>query len=74
MEVTATLCSGENSAGEEGKEANANFMFGSFGDVSVNVSGKVSSSRENTRFLIGQPRSRFMFQHVSRDKRRDLTN
>ena len=49
MEVTAIETSTDNSAGEGSTSANANFKFGCFGDGSVNVSGKVSSSRENTR-------------------------
>lgn len=49
MEVTATETSTEKSSTEGGSSANANFKFGCFGGGSVNVSGKVSSSRENTR-------------------------
>ncbi len=49
MEVTATEKSTENSSKEASTNANANFRFGCFGSGSVNVSGKVSSSRENTR-------------------------
>lgn len=49
MEVTATETSTEKSAKEGSTNANANFKFGCFGSGSVNVSGKVSSSRENTR-------------------------
>lgn len=46
MEVTATESNTENN-----KEAspNSNFKYGCFGGGSVNVSGKVSSSQENTR-------------------------
>ena len=47
MEVTATESSAEKSASEG--STSANFKFGCFGGGSVNVSGKVSSSRENTR-------------------------
>ena len=49
MEVTATDTSTEKSSTEGSSSANANFKFGCFGGGSVNVSGKVSSSRENTR-------------------------
>ena len=49
MEVTATESSTEKSGTEGSSSANANFKFGCFGGGSVNVSGKVSSSRENTR-------------------------
>ena len=49
MEVTATETSTEKSSSEGSSSANANFKFGCFGGGSVNVSGKVSSSRENTR-------------------------
>ena len=49
MEVTATETSTEKSSTEGSSSANANFKFGCFGGGSVNVSGKVSSSRENTR-------------------------
>ena len=49
MEVTATESSTEKSSSEGSSSANANFKFGCFGGGSVNVSGKVSSSRENTR-------------------------
>ena len=49
MEVTATETSTEKSASEGSMDANAKFKFGCFGSGSVNVSGKVSSSRENTR-------------------------
>ena len=49
MEVTATETSTDKSASEGSTSANANFKFGCFGGGSVNVSGKVSSSRENTR-------------------------
>ena len=49
MEVTATESSTEKSSTEGSSSANANFKFGCFGGGSVNVSGKVSSSRENTR-------------------------
>ena len=48
MEVTATETSTEKSSTEGSSSANANFKFGCFGGGSVNVSGKVSSSRENT--------------------------
>ena len=48
-EVTTTETSEEKSASEGSTNANANFKFGCFGGGSVNVSGKVSSSRENTR-------------------------
>ena len=49
MEVTATEASTGKSASEANTNANANFKFGCFGGGSVNISGKVSSSRENTR-------------------------
>lgn len=49
MEVTATDTSTEKAAREGSTSANANFKFGCFGGGSVNVSGKVSSSRESTR-------------------------
>ena len=49
MEVTATETSTEKSSTEGSSSANANFKLGCFGGGSVNVSGKVSSSRENTR-------------------------
>ena len=49
MEVTATETSTDKSASEGSTSANANFKFDCFGGGSVNVSGKVSSSRENTR-------------------------
>lgn len=49
MEVTATESTTENNNKEASTNANANFKFGCFGGGSVNVSGKVSSSRENTR-------------------------
>ena len=49
MEVTATEISTKKSSSDDGTGANANFKFGCFGGGSVNVSGKVSSSRENTR-------------------------
>lgn len=49
MDVTATEASTDKSASEGSISANANFKFGCFGGSSVNVSGKVSSSRENTR-------------------------
>ena len=49
MEVTATETSTEKSSTEGSSSPNANFKFGCFGGGSVNVSGKVSSSRENTR-------------------------
>lgn len=49
MEVTATETSAEKSSKEGSMDANAKFKFGCFGSGSVNVSGKVSSSRENTR-------------------------
>ncbi|MBQ2912575.1 MAG: DUF2589 domain-containing protein [Bacteroidales bacterium] len=49
MEVTATESSAEKSASEGSTSANANFKSGCFGGGPVNVSGKVSSSRENTR-------------------------
>ena len=49
MEVTATETTTERSASEGSMDANAKFKFGCFGSGSVNVSGKVSSSRENTR-------------------------
>lgn len=49
MEVTATETSTEKSSTEGSSSANANFKFGCFGGGSVNLSGKVSSSRENTR-------------------------
>ena len=49
MEVTATETSTEKSSEEGSVDANAKFKFGCFGSGSVNISGKVSSSRENTR-------------------------
>lgn len=49
MEVTATETSTEKAAREGSTSANASFRFGCFGGGSVNVSGKVSSSRESTR-------------------------
>lgn len=49
MEVTATETSTEKSSEEGSMDANAKFKFGCFGSGSVNVRGKVSSSRENTR-------------------------
>ena len=49
MEVTATETSTQKSEEEAKMDANAKFKFGCFGSGSVNVSGKVSSSRENTR-------------------------
>ena len=49
MEVTATETSTEKSSEEGSMDANAQFKFGCFGSGSVNISGKVSSSRENTR-------------------------
>ena len=49
MEVTATETSTEKSSTEGSSSANEDFKFGCFGGGSVNVSGKVSSSRENTR-------------------------
>lgn len=49
MEVTATETTTERSVSEGSMDANAKFKFGCFGSGSVNVSGKVSSSRENTR-------------------------
>lgn len=49
MEVTATETSTEKAAREGSTSANASFKFGCFGGGSVNVSGKVSSSRESTR-------------------------
>ncbi len=49
MEVTATETSTEKSSKEGSIDANAKFKFGCFGSGSVNVSGKISSSRESTR-------------------------
>ena len=49
MEVTATEASTDKSASEGSTSANANFKSGCLGGGSVNVNGKVSSSRENTR-------------------------
>lgn len=49
MEVTATETSKETSSSDTTVDASANFKFGCFGSGSVNVNGKVSSSRENTR-------------------------
>ncbi len=49
MEVTATETSTDKNTSEGSTSANANFKFGCFGSGSVNISGKVSSSRENTR-------------------------
>ncbi len=51
MEVTATETSTEKSSKEGSIDANAKFKFGCFGSGSVNVGGKVSSSRENTRSI-----------------------
>lgn len=49
MEVTATETSTDKNTSEGSTSANANFKFGCFGSGSVNISGKVSSSREHTR-------------------------
>ena len=49
MEVTATETSTQKSEEEAKLDANAKFRFGCFGNGSVNISGRVSSSRENTR-------------------------
>ena len=49
MEVTATETSTDKSSTEGSSRANANFKFGCFGGGSVNGSGKVTPSRENTR-------------------------
>lgn len=49
MEVTAADTSKETSSSDLSTNVNANFKFGCFASGSVNVSGKVSSSRENTR-------------------------
>lgn len=49
MEVTDTATSKENSASETSVDSSASFNFGWFGKGSVNVHGKVSSARENTR-------------------------
>lgn len=49
MEVTTTETSKENSSSEGSTNVNSNFKFGCFASGSVSVSGKVSSSRENTR-------------------------
>lgn len=49
MEVTATETTTEKKTDEASTNANANFKFGCFGGGSVNISGKISSSRENTR-------------------------
>lgn len=49
MEVTDTSTSKDTSSSEVNTEANASFRFGWFGSGSINVKGKVSSARENTR-------------------------
>lgn len=49
MEITDTATSKENSEKEASVDANSSFRFGCFASGSVNVHGKVSSSRENTR-------------------------
>ena len=49
MEVTTTETSTENSQSSAETSVSSNFKFGCFASGSVNVNGKVSSSRENTR-------------------------
>ncbi|MDR2937479.1 MAG: DUF2589 domain-containing protein [Prevotellaceae bacterium] len=49
MEVTDTATSKDTSSSEVTTDAHASFNFGFFGKGSVDVHGKVTSSRENTR-------------------------
>lgn len=49
MEVTSTESSTQKSDSEASTNVNSSFKFGCFASGSVSVSGKVSSSRENTR-------------------------
>lgn len=49
MEVTASETSKEQRASSVDTSASSSFKFGCFASGSVNVNGKVSSSRENTR-------------------------
>lgn len=49
MEVTTVEQETEKSSKEGSVSASSNFKFGCFASGSVNVSGKVTSSRENTR-------------------------
>lgn len=49
MEITETATCKENSASEVDTSVSSSFKFGCFASGSVNVHGKVSSSRENTR-------------------------
>lgn len=49
MEVTTTETSNEHRQSEINTSAESSFKFGCFAKGSVNVNGKVSSSRENTR-------------------------
>lgn len=49
MEVTTTETSKETKTSEATTSASGSFKFGCFGKGSVNVNGKVASSRENTR-------------------------
>lgn len=49
MEVTNTETEKEDSQKQVDTKAEASFKFGCFAKGSVNISGKVSSSRENTR-------------------------
>lgn len=49
MEVNATTSSKETKASEVALDAHAEFKLGLFGSGHVDIKGKVSSSRENTR-------------------------
>jgi hypothetical protein len=49
MEVNAANSSKSTQQREASMNANANFRFGFFGSGSIEIQGKVSSSRENTR-------------------------
>lgn len=49
MEVTTTETSKETDNKEGAMNASSTFKFGCFANASLNVSGKISSSRENTR-------------------------
>ncbi len=49
MEVSATTTEKTQSAAEASTQAEAKFRLGWFGSGSVNIQGKLSSSRENTR-------------------------
>ena len=49
MDVTSTETSTDKSAEEGSTNANENFMYGYFGRGSMDVSGKESSTCENTR-------------------------